>query len=166
MYFHSRWGHLVVVVAWLTQELSSVNTATVPASRRFLFFHLHPVCLVVLASTASASNVTVADVSRNLVWVLHGAFTFEDWVFHVENIHTFHLTQQFESFQTGGLVQVGWDSSWLGTRTDQGRVWTRNLGQLKGRFGFNFGRLGQDSAGGQQSGSSGSTNKCTREPKC
>lgn len=157
-------GSLVVVVAWLTQELGGVHSTTLPASGWLLLLDLHPVWLVVLITLASATNVTVANVGRNEVWVLHGALTFENGVFHVEHVNTLHLTQQLESLQTSGLVQVSGDGTWGGTWTNQRRVWAGDLRQGGGGFGLNLGGLSHDSGGGQKSGLSGSTNKSVRKP--
>lgn len=155
---------LVVVVAWLTQELGSVHSTALPTSAGLALLDLHPVWLVVLVVLASASDVTVSDVSWNQVWVLHGAGTFKDWLLHVENVNTLHLTQDLESLQTGGLVNVSWDSTWGGTWTNQ-RVWAGDIGQGAGGLGLDLG-LGQESGGGKQSGLSGSACECTRKPGC
>lgn len=148
---------LVVVVAGLTQKLGGVHRATLPASRWLLLVNLHPVGLVVISSLTSATDVTVTDVSGDQVRVDHGACTLENGLLSVENIDTFHLTQNLETFQTGGLVNVGGDGTWLGTGTDQ-RVGAVDLGQVFGSFIFHLG-VEDDSAGGQQSGRSGGASK-------
>lgn len=154
----------MVVVAWLTQVLGSVHSTTLPASTRLAVLDLHPVWLVVLVVLTSASDVTVADVGRNQVWVLHRTRALKDRLLHVEDVHTFQLTQVLESLQTGGLVKIGWDGAGLGTWTDQ-RVGASDIGQGVGGLGLNL-SLGQESGGGKQSGLSSSASECTGKPVC
>lgn len=141
---------LVVVVTWLTQVLGSVHSTTLPTSTWVALLDLHPVGLVVLVVLTSASDVTVANVSWHQVWVLDGTGTLEDRLLHVENIDTLGLTDVLQSLQTGGLVVVGWDGTWLGTWTNQG-VWAGDFGQVLGGLGLDLG-LSHESGGGEGSG--------------
>lgn len=158
-----------MTVTWLTKVLGSVHSTTVPASGRLVLLNLHPVGLVVLMVLTSATNVAESNVSRNNVWVLHGTLTFLDRLLHVEHVDTLHLTQDFESFQTGGLVNVGWDGSWLGTWSNQRAVWAGDFGQLGGGLGLHLVGLRHQSSGGKQSAWlcqwPGRANKCTSEPE-
>lgn len=156
----------MVVVLWATEVFESKNTSTLPTSTGLVDLDSHPVWLVVTLTflLTSASNVTVVEVTWDLVWVGHSTFTLSDRVLHVEHIDTLSLTQHLESLQTSGLVQVGWDGTSLGTWTNQGRVWTSDLRQVLSGLGFDLGGLEGDSGDSKEPGLSSSACKCAGKP--
>lgn len=155
----------VVVVAGLANVLGGKHRATLPASAGVALLDLHPVGLVVLVALTLAANVTVANVGGDNVGVLHGAVALENGVLHVKDIHTLHLTQELESFQTSGLILVGGDGAGLSTGTKQvlGARHVRQLGRGT-RGGFELGLREDNSGHAQTSGLPGGTNECTRKP--
>lgn len=161
-------GRLVVVMFGLTQVFKGKNRATLPTSTGFVNLNSHPVRLVVTLTflLASASHITVVEVTWNLVWVSHGTGALSNWSLHVVHVNTLSLTQHLESLQTGGLVQLGWDGSGLSTRTNQRRIRTSNLRQLGSGFGLDLVGLEGDSGDGEKPGLSSSTCKGSRKPVC
>lgn len=158
----------MVVVVWVAKVLKGKNTTTVPTSTWLVNLDSHPVWLVVTFTflLTSATNITVVVVTWDKVWVSHGTRTFSDWVLHVENINTLSLTQHLESLQTSGLVQVGWDSTWLSTWTNQRRVWTSDFCQGRGGLRLQFlGGVEGNSGNGEEPGLSSSTCKCAGKPE-
>lgn len=156
----------MVVVPGFTQVFKGKHIATLPASAGLVNLDSHPVWLVVTLALflTSASDVTVVEVTWHKVWVGHGALAFSNRRFDVEHIDTFSLTQQLESLQTGGLVQLGGNGSWLSTWTDQRGVGTSDLRQLGGSLGLELGGTKGDSGDGEKPGLSSSTCKSSREP--
>lgn len=51
--------------------------------------------------------------------VLHSSLTAGIERAHIEDIDTLHLSQDFQSLQTGGLFKIGGNGTRLGTRAEQ-----------------------------------------------
>jgi len=66
---------------------------------------------------ASAADNTSSLERENLDGVIEGSHVVDRKRFSIERIMAFHAGEDFETFDPGGLLQVGWDSSGLGTRT-------------------------------------------------
>jgi len=78
-----------------------------------------PFGLVRINRETSASEVLFLAHRLNDNWVLHGSETGSIQWLHVENVDSLHLTQDFETLQTGGLLEIGWYGTWGGTRADK-----------------------------------------------
>ena len=50
---------------------------------------------------------------------LHGAQSAGVEGSHVENVNTLHLSEDFETLETGGLLEIGGNGSGLSTRTEE-----------------------------------------------
>lgn len=51
--------------------------------------------------------------------VLHGSLAAGIKRTHVEDVNALHLSENFQTFQTGSLLEIGRDGTGLGTRTEK-----------------------------------------------
>jgi hypothetical protein len=68
--------------------------------------------------TGAASKLLVAG-GAHQDGVLHGSLAAGVEGSHVENVNALHLSEDFQTLKTGGLLEIGRDGAGLATRSDE-----------------------------------------------
>jgi hypothetical protein len=107
---------VVVVALSRTNIIHLVDRTTLRAALdRTIARHGQPSNNVRVSRAASATNILLVTERANDDGFLHGAGSACVEGLHVENVDTLHLSEDFETLETGGLVDVGGDGTGLGT---------------------------------------------------
>jgi len=107
---------VVVAGVGVTLEVHGVNATTLRASVVLEFVvDAQPDGVVAVSRETSASDLAFREQAVNLNRLLDRAQPVNLQRLHVKDVDSLELAEEFETLETGGLVLVGWDLSWLGT---------------------------------------------------
>jgi hypothetical protein len=108
---------VVVVALCRTNVVHLVDGTTLRAALdRAIARHGQPSNNVRVSRAAGATNVLLVTERANDDGFLHGAGSACVEGLHVEDVDALHLSEDFETLETGGLVDVGGDGTGLGAR--------------------------------------------------
>jgi hypothetical protein len=111
---------VVVVVILRTDVVHLVDAAALGASLdRALAGEAEPVNTVRVGRETSATSELLLASRSNHDGVLHRSEAGGIERAHVENVNTLHLTENLQTFETGGLLEIGGDGTGGGTRTEE-----------------------------------------------